>query len=115
LGWARDARPWAEAEALWLHYIIPVPEAGQAGGGRLGADDAYVRLVAGIPIWRIWRFVPSALVAGEMNASGAGFHHADLFLGGALAFDTRRFRILGGAGASPLSHSPFFLLKAVYK
>jgi len=114
-GWVRDAKIWADADVLWLHAPKPLAEQGLMGGIRLNENNVYARLTAGVPIWRVGGFVPSALVAGTLNASGEGFHHADLLLGAALSFETKRFLIQGGGGASALTGAPFFLLKAIYK
>jgi|GEM_PF-4117063 len=114
-GWVKGSPVWLELDAMWLHTMKPIEEEGRKGGGRLGDNNAYARLAAGIPIWRIGRFVPSAIVAGELDAAGAGVHRADALVGGAVSFESKMFRILCGGGASPLTGYPFFLLRVLYK
>lgn len=114
-GWVKGSPIWLDLDAMWLHTMMPVQEEGRKGGGRLGENNAYARLAAGIPIWRIGHFVPSAIVAGELDAAGAGVHRADVLVGGAVSFDSKMFRILCGGGASPLTGYPFFLLRVLYK
>jgi hypothetical protein len=115
--WSREAYPWAQLDAFWLH--APTPFDAEAGQSVLLSENNFLgRLTLGIPIWGIGAgrgvIIPTVLVAGDINLSGEGFHRADLQLGGALAATAGGFEIQAAAAASPLTATPFFLLRIGY-
>jgi hypothetical protein len=115
-GWVRHAYPWAELDLRWLHTMRPLEQDGLIGAANLDDDVFHGRLLLGVPLVRLGPVVPSALVAGDLNASAGGLHSADFMLGGALGLDflEERLRIEAGGAVSPLTVTPMFLLRASY-
>ena len=114
-GWVKDAYPWLEADVLWIHTMESLQEENLIGGIKLGVNNVYARLSGGIPIWRLGPVVPSLLVSGDLNASEAGFHHADIMLGAAVAARLGRFDFNAGGAVSPITVTPYFFLKMSVK
>jgi hypothetical protein len=113
-GWVKGANIWAEMDALWLHVLQPLAEEGLMGGISLRENNVYARLMAGVPVWKVWRFLPSLLVAGTVNASEAGFQHADLVLGGELSLLLDRLHLKARGGVSVFGQSPLFQVGVSY-
>lgn len=114
-GWVQDAYPWAELDLLWLHALQPIESPDMIGSANLAENVFNGRLTVGVPLFRLGPVVPSALVAGDMNAS-EGSVHGDFMLGGSLGLDflEQRLRIEAAGAASPLTATPFFLLRVGY-
>jgi hypothetical protein len=107
-------RLWTEADILWLHTAIPKVEEGLKGGIILKENNVYARLMAGIPLWKRGKVMPSVLVGGSVNASETGHHDEDIAVGGELSIATGRFALKARGGAFILGKAPFLQMGISY-
>jgi hypothetical protein len=111
----KGAYPSVEADVLWLHTLKSVEDKNRIGGIRLEDNNVFAHVSGKIPIWRIGPVVPSFLVAGDLNSSVEGFHHADLQLGLSTLVEFSKWMIEVGGAVSPMTTTPYFRLKVIYK
>jgi hypothetical protein len=109
--WVKGAYPSVEADVHWLHTLKSIEEANRVGGVSLDRKNVFAHLSGKVPIWRFGPFIPSLLVAGDLNASEEGFHHADLQLGLSALFELNRLMIEAGGAVSPITLTPYFRAK----
>jgi len=118
--WGSKIYPTLELNAFWLHSLRPIEEVGRVGGIDLNIKNLFVHLSGKGPIWKWnlpkdWLITPSLLLAGDLNASEEGFHHADFQAGVSALLEHNRLLLELGGAISPLTKTPYFLLMMRYE